>query len=115
MQNPAECEEIALGAGMHIKKSGSINKQNFTATSSKTGQIELGSKVKADRCAHEWQCTTSPTDPLGWYAKIIDPTLQGKTIATGFKPGTMVYCRHRSILKDGCTDWDQIIAVLIAY
>jgi hypothetical protein len=77
------------------------------------GGAELSGKVKGKRCAHEWQCTLDPTDSTGWYKKIIDTTLQAKTTVTGFTFGNTVYFRHRCILMDGPTEWDDVISIHI--
>lgn len=113
VKNQFDAEKIALSAGMSIKKLATRDVQDFSVKAVAGGGTELAVKVKAKRCAHEWQCTIDTSNPKGWYEILIPTTLQGKTHVSGFTPGTVVYFRHRTILKDGTTDWDQIISVMI--
>ncbi|MEI8201714.1 MAG: hypothetical protein WCH34_01795 [Bacteroidota bacterium] len=105
--------EIATSAGMSVKSQGSIDVQNFSVKSLAGGKVQLRAKILNSRSAHEWQCSLDPTDNSKWYVKIIDTTLQGKTIASDFAPKSLVYFRHRTILTDGPTEWDEIISVVI--
>ena len=112
-KNPANALEIAHSADMEIKSQGSINVQDFSVEALAGGNVKLRAKVIDTPSAHEWQCSLDPTDNAKWYTKIINPTLQGKTSASGFEPKTLVYFRHRTILKDGATAWSEIISVVI--
>jgi hypothetical protein len=113
VKNHDNAEKIALSAGMFIKKPATRDVQEFSVKAAASGGADLSAKVKEKRCAHEWQCTIDPLNPKSWYEILIPTTLQGKTYVSGFKPGTVVYFRHRTILKDGASDWDHIISLMI--
>ena len=71
------------------------------------GIIHVSVKVGGVRSTHEWQ---SSIDGKTWVD--MPPTMQGKTTATGFTPGTTVYFRHRTLTKSGLSDWSQPISVM---
>ncbi len=112
-KNRANALEIAHSADMEIKSHGSIKVQDFSVEAIAGGKVKLRAKVIDTPSAHEWQCSLDPTDNAKWYIKIIDTTLKGKTTASGFEAKTLVYFRHRTILKDGATAWSEIISVVI--
>ncbi len=112
-KNTAHAEEIALAAGMSIKTHTHYNVQDFTVKILPGGKVKLKAKSLNGAYSNDWQCTTNLTDPMGWYAKIIDSSLQVSKIVEGFTPGTQVHFRHRYIIASGATEWSQIISVYI--
>jgi hypothetical protein len=113
IQKPLQAIEIAESAGMSVKKQKGKSKQSFSVKGLAGAGADLSGKVRHPRCGHEWQCTTDITDPLGWYVKPIESTLNAKTQVWGFKPGDLVYFRHRCILPEGCSEWDEVISIII--
>jgi hypothetical protein len=113
VKNQNDAEKIALSAGMSIKKPATRDVQDFSVKALAGGGADLSAKVKSRRCSHEWQCSMSPDDPASWYKILIPPSLQAKTTVHGFTKGTTVYFRHRTVLKDGPTEWDAPISLFI--
>ncbi|MEI8202214.1 MAG: hypothetical protein WCH34_04330 [Bacteroidota bacterium] len=112
-KNIAKAEEIALAAGMAIKTHTHYNVQDFTVKILPGGKVKLKAKSLDVAYSNDWQCTTDLTDPMGWYIKIIDSSLQATKVEEGFTPGTQVHFRHRYILAGGATEWSQIVSVYI--
>ena len=111
--NLAHAKEIAEDAGMAVKAPSIYNVQNFTIKVIKGGKVKMTAISPKQKNSNDWQCSLDLEDPMGWYYKIIDSTLQLKRTSEGFTPGTLVHFRHRYILKGGATAWSDIISVYI--
>lgn len=103
-------ETIITTAGMKVKKQGGINKQNFTAKNGEvSGTIDLAAKGVKERSAHDW--AKSVDNEVTWIS--LTPTLAAHTTDTGLTKGDFIVYRHRTILKDGPTDWSDPIEVVV--
>ncbi|MFI5218440.1 MAG: hypothetical protein ACHQNT_03045 [Bacteroidia bacterium] len=102
---PAQAEEIIETAGMQVKKFGAINKQDFAAKDgSVSGKVKLVAKASTSpRSAHDWAVSLDGTN---WTP--VTPTLAATTEIDGLTPGSIVDLRHRTITKDGPTDWLEV-------
>ena len=113
--NPAKAETIITSAGLSVKKQGEINKQDFTVKNNKaSGAVDLIAKgIDAPNSAHQWGI--SP-DGIDWtsLALTIAPTLAAHTQATGLKRGSIMYFRHREILKNGPGGWSQTMNIVVS-
>lgn len=106
---PADAEEIIVAAGMKVKQQGAINKQDFVVKDGKvSGSAKLLAKGKRIRSAHDWAMSLDGTN---WIS--ITPTLASATEISGQTPGSILDFRHRAILKDGPTDWDEFYNFVI--
>ena len=107
---PADGETIATAAGMKVKRIGAVNKQDFSVKHGEvSGSIFLVAKaVETSHAAHEWRMSL---DGNAW--TYITTTLQASTTVSGLNPGTKVLFQHRTILKDGPTDWSQDEAIIV--
>jgi len=111
--NPELAETIALSALFHVKKVAIKQKRTFQVKQLNSGSVELSSGVKGHQRAHEWCMSYSPDDPVSWYVTIIPATTKAKTVVDNIKPGAKVYFRHRVNTKDGPSDWDQTISLIV--
>jgi hypothetical protein len=107
--DPANAVSIAHAAGMAVRKSSAFTKPDFGAKPDKvlSGVIRVSVRVAGKRQTHLWQFST---DGKTWID--MPPTMQAKTTASGFTPGSTVYFRHRAITRAGLEDWSQPISVM---
>ena len=90
--------------GFHARGHAVINKKDFEARDGDvSGTADLIAKAHREESAHEWGYSTD--DGVTWI--YVTTTLQAKTTVTGLIKATEVKFRHRTILKDGPTDWDE--------
>jgi PBP1b-binding outer membrane lipoprotein LpoB len=102
---PASAEDIITSAGMKVKKQGAVNKQDFVVKDGEvSGSVLLVAKgIQGERNASEW---AKSVDGTNW--QYITTTLAANTTESGFVKGSIWDFRHRSILKDGPTDWIEV-------
>jgi hypothetical protein len=112
--NPAKAETIITSAGLKVKKQGEINKQDFIVKNNKvSGTVDLIAKgIDAPNSAHQWGISPDGTD---WISLALDiaPTLAAHTKATGLKRGSIMYFRHREILKKGPGGWSHTVDIVV--
>ena len=97
-------DAIILSAGMNTKQKSPRQKRTFGA---KAGEMPGTAELTAEhisRGMHEWQYTSDISNPSGWIS--VEPTLKAAVTISGLESGKLYFFRHRSILKDGPTDYD---------
>jgi len=106
--NPANAssgaDAIILSAGMNTRIVTPRQKRVFGA---KAGSMPGTAELTAERIArgmHEWQYTADISNPAAWISE--EPTLKASVIISGLESGKLYFFRHRSIRKDGPTDYD---------
>jgi hypothetical protein len=113
LDNPIQASEIAHSAGMSIKKESGRHIPAFSVKALPEGGVKLKAKVIAKPCAHVWECSTDPDNIDSWNKIRLEVTLQCTTKVYGFKPGTRMYFRHKTISKNGPSEYDYIVNVII--
>lgn len=112
---PAKAETIITSAGLKVKKQGEINKQDFKVKNNKvSGTVDLIAKgIDDGHSAHQWGISPDGTD---WTSLALDiaPTLAAHTKATGLKRGSIMYFRHREILRNGPGGWSQTVDIVVS-
>jgi len=108
--NPAKAEAIITSAGLKVKRAGQIDKQDFTVkNNSVSGTVDLIAKGADKRGAHDWGMSM---DGINW--TMLTPTLAAHTQVIGLTRGSIVFFRHREILKDGPGGWSQTVNIVIS-
>lgn len=107
---PTKAEDIATSAGMKVKKHATINKQDLVAKDgSVSGSVKLVAKAAGNvRYANEWGMSMDGTN---W--TYVLTTLQATTEVPGLMKGSIWDFRHRFILKDGPTDWIEVMGHVV--
>jgi len=113
-QFPDSAVAIAESALFHAKGRGGMPKQRFTAKNIASGTVLLRGTVKYPSYMHNWIMSGNPSDPASWGVTIIPSTLKAKTIVTGLTSGDRVYFRHQFLSKDGFSDWEQMISIIVS-
>jgi len=111
--NPESSEAIATSALFFVKKVGGKAKHAFSVIVTKSGSVELTGKIKGYYRSHDWQMTDDPKIEANWYVTPLPSTLKSKTTVDNLTPGKRLYFRHRVITKDGPSDWDGVITIII--
>ena len=107
-------DSIVIDAGMGLKSFTSRQKQVWAVFyTGLSGEVELQSQVKAQRCAYEWQATYTPESEASWWTIHLNVTLQASTKVNGLTPGRIVHLRYRHILKDGPDDWSEVLSIMV--
>ena len=107
-------DSIVIDAGMTLKGFTSRQKQVWSVCYTGTSmEIELVGAWKAARCAYEWQYSYTPLVEDSWWTAHLPVTLQSTTKVSGLAVGKVVYLRYRHILKDGPTDWYEVLSILV--
>ena len=107
-------DSIVIDAGMTLKGFTSRQKQVWSVCYTGTSmEIELIGHIKGKRCAFEWQYSYTPLDESSWWTAHLNVTLQSTTKVSGLAVGKVVYLRFRHILKDGPTDWYDVLSILV--
>jgi len=108
--NPAKAEAIITSAGLKVKRAGQIDKQDFTVkNNSVSGTVDLIAKgIEVAHAAHDWGMCT---DGINW--TMLTPTLAAHTQVIGLTRGSIVYFRHREILKSGPGGWSQVANIVV--
>jgi hypothetical protein len=103
--DPDNAQVIIEAAGMKVKRFGAINKANFTVKDGAvSGRVKLIAKgIGKAHAAHDWEMSA---DGSNWTH--LTPTLAATTWVEGLTPGSIRDFRHRRILKDGPTDWEEV-------
>jgi hypothetical protein len=106
--DPSNALPIAHSAGMDLRKTKTVSKNDLNAKSGKvSGSIAVSARVAGVRASHEWQYSTD-----GGKTWISAPSsLQAKTTISGLTPLTTVSVRHRAVTKAGPQDWTQPVTV----
>lgn len=107
--NPANSEAIIESAGLAVKRISPRTPVEFEAKNSTiSGTVLLKAKSGGVRSSHDWQVSINGNQ---WTA--LPSTIQAKTTADGFTPGSRQYFRHRLVTKDGPQAWSQTITLVI--
>lgn len=107
--NPANSEAIIESAGLTVKRVTPRAPVEFEAKNSTiSGTVLLKAKAVEGRCSHDWQVSINGNQ---WTA--LPSTIQAKTTADGFTPGSRQYFRHRLVTKDGPQAWSQPFSLII--
>jgi len=103
-------EAIITASGMHVKKIGTISKQDFVARQGAvSGTVDLVAKgIPGNHGAHEWAMS-----PDGTVWTPLTTTIYATTTVTGLTPGSEMEFRHREILADGPGDWSQAEVLIV--
>jgi hypothetical protein len=113
-QDRKYAQDIAISAGMDIKKFTPRAKQKWSAYyTGMKGEIELQGVYLTQRCAYQWQATFTPEIEASWRDMDIDVTIRSTTIIKGLIPGTMVYFRYRIIVSAGPKAWSDALSMII--
>jgi len=111
--NPDSATGIAESALMYAKKVHIRQKQVFSVSNYLSGSIKLLAANIGTNNTHDWQISRDISDPAGWTVVIIPSTKKSRTIVSGLKPGELVYFRHRVLNKDGYSDWDEFLSIIV--
>jgi hypothetical protein len=97
-------ETIIIAAGLKVKKIGSITRPDFAVKlTGLSGQVELVAKGNPDsRGAHEWGMRK-----IGDEWTSLPVTVHASTIISDLIPGDEMEFRHRAVLPEGKTDWQE--------
>jgi hypothetical protein len=110
--NPAtntNAEEVIENAGMTVKKVTPRDKPALAVVQgSLSGSVELVAKAAASAVAYGWQYST---DQKTWTA--MPMTMQAKTSASGFTPGTLYYFRVQALTRGGEQAFTQIVSLIV--
>jgi hypothetical protein len=111
--NLESAELIVADAHMVLVIHQGRGKNVFSASSNKTGSIELQGAVKSKRQCTEWEICLDPTDPANWNVMRVPPTLAAETEITGLESGKDYYVRSRVITNMGPDEWSPVIKVRV--
>jgi hypothetical protein len=103
-------EAIILGAGMNIKGVSLKQKRVFSATAGNTPGSAVLVAAHVNRGAHDWQYTLDPNQANSWIQ--VEQTIQATVTISGLESFKRYYFRHRLILKDGATAWENPVELL---
>lgn len=101
---PATPAEVIESAGMRPRPFVARGKQVWEVFRGVfSGTVKLfAAAIK--RGIHEWQYTSTPLDEDSWIS--LPSTTKARTTISGLTPMTYVYCRHRTVTKNGTSDWE---------
>ncbi len=111
--NLESAELIASDAHMVLVERKGRDKNVFTATSTKTGIIDMKGVVKSQRQCTDWAICSDPTDPANWNLVRVRPTLAAETSIKDLMSGKEYYVRSAVITKDGPEEWSPVICVRV--
>ena len=109
--NPDFAEQIAEDACMDLIFHGGSEKHYFSGESPRENEVDLTAVKLHHRQATEWDMSYNPANPRSWFQVRIPSTLAIFTTVKDLPSDVDVYFRFRTILKDGPTDWSDIIMV----
>jgi hypothetical protein len=96
-------------AQMDLRKVGVPQKQVFAAKYGPfTGCVDLTAPRSKARDPHEWAVST---DQHNWSS--LPSTRKAKTRVTGLPAGVAHYFRHRTLTKDGYTEWSDPVMIVV--
>jgi hypothetical protein len=97
-------------SGIHVKKTRSLPRRVFTATSGRvSGQVILRAPRAGNRAGYEWEYSTDGMKT--WVS--LGFTVRASTTVDGIMPGATVYCRYRCVTKDGTGDWSDWVSIIV--
>ena len=109
--NTGNATVIILSAGMLVKSFNPRQKQGYALLPGKLfGTVDVTAEA-VQRGVHEWQYSVSLGPLQVWSG--LPSTTKAKTTITGLTSATVVYVRHRAILKGGPTNWDAVLSVIV--
>ena len=111
--NPASALTIAESALMYVKIFTGKAKIAFGVKNYRSGAVELTGSIKGNCRIHEWQLSRNISDPQNWFITLIPSTTKATTVVENLKPGELVYFRHRIVNKDGYSDWDEPLSIIV--
>jgi len=111
--NPESATGIAESALMYARKVAIRQKKVFNVLNYMTGSVELNAAIKGRNNTHDWQLSRTPSDEASWWVTIIPSTKKSRTIVDGLNRGELVYFRHRVLTKDGYSNWDEPLSIII--
>jgi hypothetical protein len=104
-------EAIILSAGFEIKQTTPRQKQVFSIEHGElSGSIVLLA-TGLDFGSHDWQYSLQDTQPVVWIS--VASTTKATTTISNLEVGKRYYVRHRAILKDGPTDWEDALNIVV--
>lgn len=99
---------IIESSGFDLKKKGVRVKAPLEAKQGDvSGSVKLTARSQG-RASYQWQKSSD-----GIVFTNLPSTLQAKTMADGFTPGTAVYFRCRSVTKSGEGDWTSVVSLTV--
>lgn len=101
---------VILSSGMGVKHICPSQKHVFEAMPGKTQGSVILVAAAVKRGTHEWQYAADLNNP-GWVA--VDSTIKATTVISGLVRFKTYYFRHRVLLKDGYTEWDAPVELLV--
>jgi hypothetical protein len=105
----ANAEEAIENAGMTVKKVTLRDKPALAVVQgSLSGSVELVAKAVASAAAYGWQYST---DQKTWTA--LPMTMQARTSASGFTPGTLYSFRVQALTRAGEQAFTQIVSLMV--
>jgi len=105
----ANAEEVIENAGMTVKTVTLRDKPALAVVQgSLPGSVDLVAKAAASAAAYGWQYST---DQKTWTA--LPMTMQAKTTASGFTPGTLYYFRVQALTRGGEQAFTQMVSLIV--
>jgi hypothetical protein len=110
--NQGNGNAVILSSGISVKRMSIRTPRVFAVRNTEFPGVVLLTAASAKRGSHEWQYTATPADESSWTS--VPDTLKAHTFITGLGIGQQVYFRHRALLKDGFTPWDNTISIVVS-
>ena len=104
-------EGMILSAGMQVRAVAHPQKHHFAVKhGAVSGSVDLTAQG-ITHGFHNWEYILEPAASNQWVSA--PSTTQAHTVVTGLQPGSTYSFRHRAVTKDGESDWEQVLTIIV--